>query len=259
MTADLVAHLEGLRTALGAMVRYADRAGLSALVPTTPDWTVRRLVTHQGMVHRWAAAIVRGDDLEQAGVAAVLEAEGRRAPDPLQWLRDGATEVVDAISRAPDDLDTLVFLADAPPPRRFWARRQCHETTIHAVDALSAALGRHPVAADAGWIPPELALDGIDELLSGFLPRPVSRLRSADPQRIVVLPDEGDSAWQVDVSQMPPVTTRRPRCEAPDDADTLLAGGALALYLTLWNRSDEVAPAGDWQLWRDSAQVRWTR
>ncbi|PVG82261.1 maleylpyruvate isomerase family mycothiol-dependent enzyme [Nocardioides gansuensis] len=259
MTSDLAAHLEGLRTALAAMVRYADRAGLSAPVPTTPDWTVRRLVAHQGMVHRWAAAIIRGDDVDQAGAAAAFEAEGRSTPDPLEWLRDGAIELVTAICRAPDDLDALVFLADAPPPKRFWARRQCHETTIHAVDALSAQLGRYPVAADAGWIPPELALDGIDELLSGFLPRPVSRLRSEDPQRIVVLPEEGDTAWQVDVSTAPPVTTRLPRRDAPSDADTLLAGGAVGLYLTLWNRSDEVAPTGDWDLWRDSAQVRWTR
>ena len=79
-----------------------------------------------------------------------------------------------------------MFLADAPSPRCFWARRQCHETTIHAVDALSASLGRYPVAADASWIGTELALDGIDELLTGFLPRPrvaaaIRRAASASP------------------------------------------------------------------------------
>ena len=46
-------HLDGLREALVAFVRYADRAGLQASVPTTPDWTVRQLIAHQGMVHRW--------------------------------------------------------------------------------------------------------------------------------------------------------------------------------------------------------------
>ncbi|HEY8059487.1 MAG TPA: maleylpyruvate isomerase N-terminal domain-containing protein, partial [Acidimicrobiales bacterium] len=68
-------HLEGLREAMVAFVRYADRAGLRAPVPTTPDWTVRRLVAHQGMVHRWASATVRGlgadpDALEQEGIDA---------------------------------------------------------------------------------------------------------------------------------------------------------------------------------------------
>ena len=164
-TLDVAAHLEGLRVAIVAMVRYADGAGLGAPVPTTPDWTVRRLVAHQGMVHRWAAAVVTG--AEQTPQR--WEREGRDSLDPLEWLRDGAIEVIAAICSAPEDLDALVFLVDAPPPRRFWARRQCHETTIHAVDALSAALGRYPVAADAAWIGSELALDGIDELLTGFI------------------------------------------------------------------------------------------
>lgn len=254
-TLTLAAHLEGLRAALLALVRYVDRAGLAAPVPTTPDWTVRRLVAHEGMVHRWAAAVVTGS--EQAPDR--WEQEGREAPDPLEWLRDGAIEVVTAISQAPDDLDTLVFLADAPAPRHFWARRQCHETTIHAIDALSAALGRYPVAGDVTWISTEVALDGIDELLGGFLPRPVTRLRSEAGQRIAVRPDEGNGGWLVELSAAPPVTTRF--TGAAPEADIDLTGSAVALYLTLWNRSDEATPAagpgGGWDEWRDSAQVVW--
>ena len=88
----------------------------------------------------------------------------------LGWFDDGATALLQAIVDAPDDLDALVFLKDAPPPRLFWARRQCHETTIHAVDALGARLGR-PARADETWIRPAIALDGIDELLVGFVTR----------------------------------------------------------------------------------------
>src|SRR6478736_4182599 len=44
----LAAHLEGLRVALVALVRYADRAGPEAPVPTCPGWTVRDLVAHTG-------------------------------------------------------------------------------------------------------------------------------------------------------------------------------------------------------------------
>jgi uncharacterized protein (TIGR03083 family) len=252
--ASLIEHLEGLRAAVVALGRSAAAAGLDAPVPTTPDWTVRRLVAHQGMVHRWATATVRRAD----STPDAWEEEGRRAADPVDWLWDGAIELVLAITEAPADLDAPVFLADAPAPRAFWARRQCHETTIHAVDALSAELGRYPVAGDAPWITTDLALDGIDELLTGFLPRPVSRLRSDDAQRIVVRPDEGDRAWLVEVSQAPPVTTRLERSATPD-TDVELEGSAVALLLTLWNRSDEVSPTGGWDLWRDSAQVRWSR
>ena len=141
-------HLEGLREAVVALVRDADRAGLRAPVPTTPDWTVRRLVAHQGMVHRWAAATVRG----VTTAPDAWEQEGIDAADPLEWLEDGVIDLVGAIVQAPEDLEAPVFLRDAPPPREFWARRQCHETTIHAVDAVAAALGRFPRAADAGWI-----------------------------------------------------------------------------------------------------------
>ena len=147
-------------------------------MPTCPDWTVRRLVAHQGMVHRWAAAAVRGervepDAFEHEGLTHERPGRAGCARVPTRWWPR---------SRRPTrTCATIVFLNDAPAPRRFWARRQCHETTMHAVDALSAALGRRPVAADS-WIDPVLARDGIDELLGGFLTRNHSRLalRGAD-------------------------------------------------------------------------------
>jgi len=250
---DLSEHLEGLRAALVAFVRYADRAGLDAPVPTTPDWTVRQLIAHQGTVHRWAAGHVRG---EQVAFDA-FEQEGLTSADPVEWLRDGAIGVVQAITDAPDDLEALVFLHDAPPAKRFWARRQCHETTIHAVDALSAALGRYPTAAET-WIDPEVALDGIDELLTGFVTRSRSRLRSEEPVEIGVLPDDGSGrAWLVHVSSEKAVTERLSGddSERARKADVVLEGGAVALYLTLWNRSDEVAPGAGWEIWTDGVQI----
>src|SRR5262245_19158918 len=168
-------YLEELRTALVCFVRYVDRAGLSAPVPTTPDWTVRQLVAHQGMVHRWATGIIRGERV----TPNEYERQGREAADPVEWLRDGAIDLAQALAEAPEDPDALVFLEDAPSAKLFWARRQCHETTMHAIDALSAALGRYPKAADT-WISTELAVDGIDELLTGFVTRPKSRLRAEE-------------------------------------------------------------------------------
>lgn len=243
-------HLEGLRQAMLAFVRYADRAGWSAPVPTTPDWTVRRLVEHQGTVHRWAAALVRGEVADEAA----YERAGRSAVDPAEWLREGALEVAGAIARAPEDLVAPVFLADAPPPRAFWARRQCHETTVHAVDAMSASLGRAPRAAET-WIGRELALDGIDELLTGFVPRERSRLRSEDPVRVLVRPDDGDRSWLVRIGPGLPVVRRDPL--DPGEADVVLTGDPVALYLTLWNRGDEAAPDADWDLWVTGSRISW--
>jgi len=247
-------HLEGFRAAMVAFVRNADRAGLEAKVPTTPDWTVRQLIAHQGMVHRWAAAIINGG----RGDPDAYEREGRSVSDPVEWLRDGAIELARAITTAPDDLDALVFLNDAPPAKQFWARRQCHETTMHAVDALSAALGRYPKAADT-WVTDEVALDGIDELLTGFLTRKKARLRSEDPLTIGVCPEGSELSWVVNVSDEPAMTevvaATDARCTT---SDVRLEGSPVALYLTLWNRSDEVTAESDvLDLWREGSQINW--
>lgn len=234
-------HLEGFRAALVAFARYADRAGPRAGVPTTPDWTVRRLIVHQGMMHRWAAALLRLEETDPER----YEREAQAAPDLLDWLRDGAIEVARAVAEAPDDVAAPVFLNDAPGARDFWARRQCHETTIHAVDALSAALGRYPKAVET-WISEEIALDGIDELLAGFLTREQSRIRVQEPMLIAVRPD-GARGWVVELGPGPAVTRRA------DDphGDVHLEGSAVALYLTLWNRSDEIAATDDFEdLWK---------
>ena len=104
-------HLAALRDAVSAFARHAQAAGLDVPVPTCPDWTVRRLIGHQGMVHRWAAANLRGSSIE----IDATERAGRRAPSPVDWLRDGAIDLVAAITEAPDDVRTIVFLNDAPP------------------------------------------------------------------------------------------------------------------------------------------------
>jgi uncharacterized protein (TIGR03083 family) len=252
----VAAHLEGLREALLAFTRYADRAGLRAGVPTSPDWTERQLVAHQGMVHRWATGLLEG----RATDPDALEREGRSAVDPLDWLRDGAIDLAGALTRAPETVAAPVFLKDAPAPRAFWARRQCHETTIHAIDAMAAALGSAPDPA-ATWIGPDLALDGIDELLCGFLPRSKSTLRSGTPTTFAVVPDEGERAWLVRVSADPAVTTTVPRDDARlAEADTTVSGDAVSLYLRLWNRSaDAVRGSAEdgMALWHATARVVW--
>ncbi|MBZ5738254.1 maleylpyruvate isomerase N-terminal domain-containing protein [Nocardioides mangrovi] len=206
-------HLEGLRVAMVAFVRYADRAGLDAPVPTRPGWTVRDLVARQGEAHHEVAARVRG---EEPGPAEPI------ADEPLEWLRDRAIELVEAFTRAPHDI---------------WARRACHQTTMHAVDALAAAFGRAPDPAET-WISPELAADGIDDLLTG-LPTPATvRLRADAPAVLLVAPDDVPDWWLVRIGPRPAVVQHGagPRPAVPV-ADWELRDGAVALYLAFWDRS----------------------
>ena len=144
------------------------------------------------MVHRWATDCVQGKRVDPS----TYETEGLESDDPVLWLRDGGLRLIAALKDAPVDLEAFVFLNDAPAPRLFWARRQCHETTIHSVDALAAKLGRVPTA-DETWVTQQVALDGIDELLTGFLTRPKSTLRSDEPLSLSIRPNDVDSSWLV--------------------------------------------------------------
>ena len=179
--------VEGIRTALAGFVSFARKAGMDAAVPTAPEWNVRELIAHQGMVHRWSTAHVNGVEVD----SEALRTEGLEAEDPVLWLRDGGLRLIKALQDAPEDLEAPVFLRNAPDPRHFWARRQCHETTIHSVDAQSAALGRIPRAADTE-VTREVSLDGIDELLRGFHTRKRSGLRSDSPIGLAIRPTDVD-------------------------------------------------------------------
>ncbi len=151
-------HLAGLEEAVDRLAGWAAEAGPGAVVGTCPGWTVRDLVVHQGAVHRWALAMLEGGDPRAVGIDT-FEAGGRASDDVVGWLRTGAADLLTTLRAAPDDLEAFTFLREAPPARLFWARRQHHETTIHALDALAARDGR-TVRADDAWFDAATALDG---------------------------------------------------------------------------------------------------
>ena len=165
----------------GSVIRaQAVSAGLDAPVPTCPGWSMRDLVTHVGLAHRWALANLAGKGPSEWPTEDSVTAEAAAAPDLLDWFDEGLVTALQTLAASPEDLQAFFFLKDAPPPRHAWARRQCHEMTIHGVDAMAARLGRLPTPAET-WIGAELAADGVDELLMGFVPRKSGRLRTPEP------------------------------------------------------------------------------
>lgn len=236
-TLGVTDYLDALTAATELLAESAQSAGADAQVPTCPQWTVRDLVAHQGMVHRWALAAIQGAHADID--AAELEAEGRAAADQVSWLRRGSQQLAEALVEAPQDLEALVFLKDAPPPRTFWARRQCHETTIHAVDALAAALGRPPNAKQVP-ISDELALDGIDELLVGFWQRGRNSPHTQTHERTLV--SAGRRGWLLHSS---PEAMRTARFAIKDsdtayEVDAVISGDPVDVYLAVWNRGGDV-------------------
>lgn len=254
-TADLTLPLDDLGEGLGAastvLRANAATAGLDAPVPTCPGWTVLDLVVHQGMVHRWAASQLRCQPVTDTDL---LERAGRESDDVLDWFDAGATDLLQAIVDAPDDLEAPVFLLEAPAPKVFWARRQCHETTIHAVDALAARLGRLP-RTDELWIRPRVALDGIDELLRGFVPRRRQRVHAPRHTGLLVTPDDADVGWHLTLSpDATPVVAVVPRGDGRP-VDQVMSGSAVELYVRLWSRGEARDATDHW--WRDTVNVTW--
>ena len=186
-------HLAGLDAAVDRMAVWARSAGPEAPVPTCPGWAVRDLLAHQGMVHRWAdrRRARRGPSRCRRRRPRGGGAGGRR-PGRLAARRSRTPGRRPALP-PPTTSAVMTFLKEAPPARAFWARRQCHETTVHALDALSA-LERRPLVADDVWLTDALAADGVDELLVGFWQRRTKGPRSESPYTATVVVTDGP-AW----------------------------------------------------------------
>ncbi len=143
-----------------------------------------------------------------------------------------------------------------------WARRQAHETAIHRVDAeLAAGIAVSPFAAP-------FAADGVDELLTCFVPRRSTRLTgTAEGTTLVVRCTDDALAWTLVIDEEGGVTSG-PALADPTDVATSSAGATLRgraadLYLALWNRggADELRVDGDrgvLDLFLDSVHVRWS-
>ncbi|PJJ57288.1 uncharacterized protein (TIGR03083 family) [Mumia flava] len=241
-----------IRAAADLLASEAGRAGLATPVPTCPGWTVADLLAHQAMVHRWATGHLAGRPHDEP---TEEEARSAAGADPVGYLLAGVDPLLDAIGEASDDLEAYVFLADPPPARIFWARRQCHETTVHAVDAVAAALGRTP-RADEVALEADVAADGIDELLRGFLTRRPSRMFAGGDETIAVVPTDVPASWTIHVGERLAITAGAD----PDAADATFSGTVTALDLALWNRCDDLEVDGDPDLlrrWREAHRVTW--
>lgn len=254
---EIVDYLKSLSVEGRLLAAAAEQAGPGASVPTCPGWQVRHLLRHTGMVHRWAAAFVTEGHREYHPDGGEPDLDG---VELLDWFRTGHHHLVEALAAAPADLDCWAFLP-APSPLAFWARRQLHETAVHRADAESALGG---ALTEVGT---EQALDGIDELLTGFHARPRSRVRTDLPRTLRVRAvgadaDGGaDAVWTVRLSAEPPKATREQVHDVPP-ADCELSGTAEGLYLTLWNRLplSAVTLTGDRtvaRLWTDNSAVTW--
>ena len=267
------------------MAVATESAGPDALVPTCPEWRLRDLVRHAGGVHRWATGYVA--EARKELWAVDLDRVVGTWPDDAalaSWLRAGCTRLADALAAAPPDLECWTFLR-APSPRSMWARRQAHETAIHRVDAelaVAESAGARAAEAEAetgatASVSPfaaPFAADGIDELLTCFVPRRSTRLRAHHAMALTVRCSDDDQHWTLRIDEDgatagPAAGADGAEAETETEAGSrpvaasTVVGRAADLYLALWNRggAEHLTVEGDrsaLELLLDSVHVRWS-
>jgi uncharacterized protein (TIGR03083 family) len=254
-------HIAALQREGSRLGDAAQRAGLTADVPSCPAWQMRDLLRHISYVHRWAAAYVteqRRDPVPDRRNEPQILAGGPPDDELLDWYRAGHAALVTALTDADPGLECYAFLP-ASSPRAFWARRQAHETAIHRVDAELATAQPTPFRS-------RFADDGIDELIMGFFGRDPAQMTEAQRHdgRIsmqVTATDTGNS-WLIRLTSSGALAAEVQR--GTGSADCQLIGPAAGLYLALWNRAEpsaaEIQVSGDeivLEKWRDGMRVTW--
>ena len=252
---QIPAHIHAVRVEGERMAAAVAQVDPDDAVPSCPEWTVRDLVRHMGGVHRWATGFVRGRTVPlDAGLDEVVGTWPADA-DLADWLVRGCDDLVATLNAAPDDLQCWTFLP-APSPRAMWARRQAHETAIHRVDAqLAAGVPLSP------W-DPVFAADGVDELLTLFVPRRSTTLRADPPTSLAVRGADVDASWLLLLDGHGVTTTPTVSTDTPGAACTV-TGTATDLYLALWNRAgaDGLTITGERAVlgqFSEGVRIRWS-
>jgi uncharacterized protein (TIGR03083 family) len=244
-------YIEALATEGYRLADTASALDLASPVPTCPGWVLRDLLQHLGGVHRWAGAHLRDRRESILRVDDFQDLVGPWPPDNglVAWYRSELELLIHTLRSAPLDIECAVFLKSTSPLAH-WVRRQAHETAIHRADVESIVGTQTPVDI-------EFALDGIDELVDCFVPRPFMKLRSKNPTTLGIAPGDSDRFWALSISEGPvQVTTVRREC------DCVIEGSASDVYFALWNRSDDrgIRVSGDRSvrdLFRSIVTIKW--
>ncbi|MCW2605084.1 MAG: hypothetical protein JWN61_3219 [Pseudonocardiales bacterium] len=268
----LLQHIERLGVAADA-IALATGHGVQREVPSCPGWALADLVRHVGTTHRWAHAIIDGRldgrPRDMFGLAGQHGAQAAAVADDAlpAWFAAGHEALHQALMRTPPDAQFWTFGA-GPSPVEFWARRQAHETSMHAIDAQLAVMSPQDVAPVPTWF----AIDGIAEMLEVFVARPGAKARSEPARTMLVAPTDHERRWLVTIGPEAVSAEAAPDGATGDGAiadgttadgttaDATLSGTAHDLYSTLWNRSpigrvDIVGDPAVARLWADGVRI----
>ena len=215
-------YLQHLERDSDALADAAAAAGPEMAVPSCPGWTVEDLLRHCASGDRWARTIVETGSREHA--ATELPPDAPTGAALVGYFREGAQALHDTLAAADPDASVWTF-SPADRTARFWYRRRAQETGIHRVDAQLAA-GEAPRPAE-----PELAVDGIDEFLTVFLPRLADKFGEVGDATVHVHCTDVEGEWLVARRDGETTVTAEHA-----KGDVAARGSASDLLLFLWGR-----------------------
>ncbi|HET6499282.1 MAG TPA: maleylpyruvate isomerase family mycothiol-dependent enzyme [Amycolatopsis sp.] len=215
--------LETLGSEAEMLIEAARAAPADTPVPACPGFTLGEVVRHVGGSYRVARLWVTEGSRPRSWQSEPLPGE------PVEdYLRAGLAELLGVLTaHSPDEYAAGWWPADRT--YRFWCRRMAHETTIHRTDVQSAS------GADVGDIAEDIAIDGVDEVLSLWFGRRLPMLGLSGTTRGSVAVRTAGHTW---IARAGPEETVAWQCSAAeaDLADSTVSGSPTALYLWLWGR-----------------------
>jgi uncharacterized protein (TIGR03083 family) len=214
----------------------AAAAGTDAAVPTCPGWSVTDLLDHCVRGDQWARTIAEQGRAGSTERVLPADTDPSLEGDALvQAFREGAQALVAALSSVGPDTPVWTF-SSSNRTASFWQRRRSQETAVHRYDAESAA--GTPTPLDAA-----LAVDGIDEFLTVFLPRLADNFGEVGDATVHLHCTDVEGEWLVARRDGEVTVT-------PEHAkgDVAARGAASDLLLFLWGR----APADSLEVFGDA-------
>ncbi|MQB00465.1 MAG: maleylpyruvate isomerase family mycothiol-dependent enzyme [Actinobacteria bacterium] len=230
MTPSLAEYMGSLQRDCAEMAQVA-AGNLEARVPGCPDWNVRKLLQHTGLVlHFWTEiADNRLQDPE--------DVQRARAPDEevmlLTWFNEVSNHSAQVLGAADPAIRVWTWA-----PRKdigFIQRRMPQELAVHSWDARSA------VSDSPRRIDPDMAADGVDEFFDTFVlgyrgeEGPVGPAKSGT---LHLHQTDGDGEWFVRYGP-DGVTSSKEHAKG----DAAVRGTASDLLLMLWRRVPTDSPS----------------
>ena len=187
-----------------------------APVPSCPDWVARDLIRHLGGVHRWATGYVAEarPEVRPEGLDEVVGRwpERRRAGRLVRGGVAGARRCARGGAAGPAVLDVHAGAVAAGVLEPAPGARDRHPPRRHRA-------GGRPSPVELAPFTPAFAADGVDELLTCFVPRALDGLRAeraghASSSAAPTTTPPGRSASGPTASRWPPARLGRGR-ESP--------------------------------------------